>query len=491
MAQAMYTASKEGLERRTNQQQFAQQEEEEKRDAIAAAGLQDAAVGVEIITSEAEPTRPASDEAQPGSSRQDAPPSDLTPVAAPMSSISPYATRGRDHFQGSIVAVGTCYDSATTQNGHQYPHLLLADSSADGAIHSLALSVSANRLATAHDEQAPRIWDLTTGALLFRLEGHSDSVYTVVFSPDGTKLVSGSADHNAILWDLASHESIAVLTGHKGDVWITAYSPDGAYIATSATDGVVRLWDGEDGRPLVTLPAHPTTVMALKFSPDSKRLVTCADSVGYVWDVATQKQLASMTGHKGMIWSIDFARDEGEQRIVTAAEDGIVYVWSAEDGRVLVTLCEHEGPVWAAVFSPDGGEVTSGGYDGRVVTCDSYLGERKHLLAGDKWIDQIQVAGGDSEELIQSAGRRQGVVNVVAYSADGEMVAAGCADGTVKVWEVGIAAEKSGRFVAEFAGHTDKVTSIVWTPDDESVVSASDDGTIRLWSVVDQMRFGG
>jgi glucose repression regulatory protein TUP1 len=49
-----------------------------------------------------------------------------------------------------------------------------------------------------------RIWDIRTGKLLERFEGHRDSVYSVAFSPDGRSIVSGSLDKTIKVWDLSS-----------------------------------------------------------------------------------------------------------------------------------------------------------------------------------------------------------------------------------------------------------------------------------------------
>ena len=39
-----------------------------------------------------------------------------------------------------------------------------------------------------------KLWDVTSGACLQTLEGHSSYVMSVSFSPDGTKVASGSDD---------------------------------------------------------------------------------------------------------------------------------------------------------------------------------------------------------------------------------------------------------------------------------------------------------
>src|SRR5262249_56446091 len=52
-----------------------------------------------------------------------------------------------------------------------------------------------------------RIWDVATGRLLHRLEGHTAGTFAE-FSPDGRQVLLTSADRSATLWDAATGKQL-------------------------------------------------------------------------------------------------------------------------------------------------------------------------------------------------------------------------------------------------------------------------------------------
>jgi len=59
------------------------------------------------------------------------------------------------------------------------------------------------------------IWDVKSGEILKRLEGHSEPVNSVSFSPDGGLLASGGGDKTIIIWDIKSGKILKRLEGHS------------------------------------------------------------------------------------------------------------------------------------------------------------------------------------------------------------------------------------------------------------------------------------
>jgi hypothetical protein len=67
-------------------------------------------------------------------------------------------------------------------------------------------------------------------------------------------------------------------------------------------------------------------------------------------------------------------------------------------------------------------------------------------------------------------------VNSVAFSPDGQRLASASGDGTVKVWDT-----RTGQEYLTLKGHSNWVRSVCFRPDGERLASASKDGTVKVW----------
>ena len=101
--------------------------------------------------------------------------------------------------------------------------------------------------------------------------------------------------------------------------------------------------------------------------------------------------------------------------------------------------------------------------DGRVVP----------LRSGDLRLFPVH---GDAEPIVLRG--EVGDITTVAFSPDGQRLAAGTDRGTARVWRLD-GTEDS----IELSGHAGRVTGIAFSPDGKQVVTGSRDGTVRVWRV--------
>jgi hypothetical protein len=111
-------------------------------------------------------------------------------------------------------------------------------------------------LATAGWDGNVRLWDTGSwlipvlkggnarppAAVKLVLPGNGQIVTTVAFSPDGKLIASGGYDDAVKVWDTATGALLRSFTGHTGIVWAVGFSPDGRWIASASADKTVKVW---------------------------------------------------------------------------------------------------------------------------------------------------------------------------------------------------------------------------------------------------------
>ncbi|MGH3930625.1 MAG: hypothetical protein ACRDTF_11685, partial [Pseudonocardiaceae bacterium] len=154
---------------------------------------------------------------------------------------------------------------------------------------TVAFSPDGRRLATASDDDAARVWDISSGHQLATFT-HDNVVVGVAFRLEGGWLATASDDHTAGVWDIVSGEQLATFT-HDRPVRGVAFSPDGRWLATAGDDHTARIWDVSSGQQLATF-THDRPVRGVAFSPDGRWLATAS------------------RGKAALIWALDVESDD-------------------------------------------------------------------------------------------------------------------------------------------------------------------------------------
>ena len=79
-------------------------------------------------------------------------------------------------------------------------------------VSAVAVAADSARLASCGGDKTAFVWDVATGAVVRRLEGHSARVNCVAFcAPSHALLATGSYDQTLKLWDLVTARRVATL----------------------------------------------------------------------------------------------------------------------------------------------------------------------------------------------------------------------------------------------------------------------------------------
>jgi WD40 repeat protein len=221
----------------------------------------------------------------------------------------------------------------------------------------------------------PRVWDNTTGKLLFALEGHTAPASTLAWSPGGKILATGGADKTVRVWNPSTGKSVRTLTGFEAAVTALAIAGDGKVAAGSA-DGRIRVF-AEEKLLKTWIGGHKEAVRALAWGPDG-RLVSGGVEAGVpVWGLASDKP-ANRLENAGSVECLAFSPN-GKWLAVGASENRInVWTWP---GRKLVHEFSALGSppaVSAVAWSPDSSQLLGGRANHTLQLWDPKLEKEKH-----------------------------------------------------------------------------------------------------------------
>lgn len=207
-----------------------------------------------------------------------------------------------------------------------------------------------------------------------------------------------------------------------------AISPDGALVASAGTNQTIRLARLVDGGTVRDLVGHTGGVESVAFSPDASMLAsTSNDRWLRIWDVTSGTLLRSISQGGGNSQETSVAFHPGGQHVAADSNRTSVVLWRVTDGMpVWDTRAAADGfygAIHSIAFSPGGTLVAAAG------------GNR----GGDVNIHIIQASNG--QHLRSLVTRNTYGVRQLAFSPDGQWLAAGCSeltnfDGQVEVWRV-------------------------------------------------------
>ncbi len=222
---------------------------------------------------------------------------------------------------GSLVVLGKpavlrVWD--TSSGALQSETALRGDQAVSWAVLSPDARTLATGIGTPNGRVLPNIdltgrvhfWDTHDGKLRGFVDGHTGDAETFVFSADSQRFFTV---HNTSgqVWDLSSLQRVATLGKHKMYISTCAWSPSGKSLATGSADATVIVWDTASGKDLATLTGDMQGVGRVAFSRDGRTLATTGSRILKLWNLATQREAATLTRLEGNL-DLLFALEDRE-----------------------------------------------------------------------------------------------------------------------------------------------------------------------------------
>jgi len=99
-------------------------------------------------------------------------------------------------------------------------------------------------------------------------------------------------------------------------------------------------------------------------TPDGKLAVSASeDKTLKVWELASGRELRTLTGHSGVVWGVTVTPDG--QLAVSASLDKTLKVWELDSGHELLAFTA-DAYLYCCAVAPDGKTILAGDQGGKI-----------------------------------------------------------------------------------------------------------------------------
>jgi WD40 repeat protein len=310
----------------------------------------------------------------------------------------------------------------------------------------VAFSPDGAHVAVAGDNRKVHVFDAATGKELWAIT-EPDNVGTVGWRPDGSSIAAGGSDGTARVLDAMTGKEISRLSS-DGSVHDVQFSSDGNRVAAATTCGI-RVFYAETGSELFhpgLCPAKTSDIYSIAFRPDGRWVAGSGrDQTARVIDAETGREILGFVA-AGAVAALAWSPDG--QSVAVGGESQAVHLFNASSTNEILHLT-GQGPFRSAALDPNGRWI-------------AVIDSRAHAQVLDL------ASGNQVLDLAQQPGRGE---SAVAFSPNGQLIAAGGFDGSVRMLDT------AGREISAFRGQPDIVTALVFSADSRSITIKTYRGT--------------
>ncbi len=326
------------------------------------------------------------------------------------------------------------------------------------------------RLLVGSLDDTARQWDTTTFRPIGETLQHQGDIIDCEYDPNNDFVVTASSDHTAQVWKAATGLPVGPRLKHDGPVVRAKFVPGSDRLITTTVDGDGAIWKVGSEQPLHRF-SQDERLLGLKVHPNGK--VFALSGVGPFLQIRSTEDgspLGDRINHLGLIREADFS-PSGKYLASASFEGGSVAVSELDGNKYPETRWKLGTSIFDCQF---------GRTDDEVLTADSagdlILWTRNELEFLPKW--SVVDAAVD--------------VDRIAVHPTLPLVIA-AVDGSRATFRPGVARVRfhdivTGAMLATLQGHFRPIQFLRISPDGEHVATGSADGTVRVWDIVSEGR---
>lgn len=247
----------------------------------------------------------------------------------------------------------------------------------EATLTGIALNHDGTNAVTGTEDGIITVWDMYTGEISTRFNGHSAAVRHLRFLPDTTYVLSGADDGSVILWNTATLEIIQRYEGQTQSIADLKYNADESSVVSLAantpypTVATVMAWDFNSGDVRIDEDFTFSEVHRVGFHPDvfaineSGSLAVFGNSAPVsgeliLVDVLSGEVISNFGNSGDWTSSVVFASDDSQILTGTCHQNsrfdctmGGISFWVIQHDRASRMVSGHHGVVNALLVSQD------------------------------------------------------------------------------------------------------------------------------------------
>ena len=292
------------------------------------------------------------------------------------------------------------------------------------------------------------------------------NVTCAAFHTPSNLLVTGFSNGIFTIHELPDFTEIHTLSISQTNIDFVTINSTGLWLAFGSSRlGQLLVWEWQSESYILKQQSHHDSLNSLVYSYSGQNIVTCADDGKVkVWDVRSGFCVVTFTEHSSGVTACELAKQKSSV-LFTASLDGSVRAWDLIRYRNFRTFTAPQRTSFSCLAVDPSGEV---------------------VCAGSHDTDKIYIWSVQTGQLLDQLAGHEGPVSSLAFSIDGNTLASGSWDNTIRIWNIFARTQTSEPLQLQA-----NVLALAFRPDSKQITVSTLDGQLAFWNVSEGIQTSG